>query len=100
MWSVTCFVVRTGYRRMGLMRTMLEAAVVHAARKGATLVEGYPVEPGEKTGASDLYFGTAAAFRDCGFEEVTRPLPRRPVMRRAVRPARPESGRAGRAAPG
>lgn len=99
-WSVTCFVVRTGYRRQGLMRTLLEAAVEHAARKGATTIEGYPVEPGEKTAASDLYFGTAAAFLDCGFTEVARPLPRRPVMRRTVRPAPRESAPAGTAGRG
>ncbi len=83
-WSITCFVVRTGCRRRGLMRTLLQAAVTHARDRGAALVEAYPVEPGPKTGGADLYFGTANAFRDCGFVEVARRLPTRPIMRREL----------------
>ena len=85
-WSVTCFVVRTGYRRRGLMRILLGAAVDHARGKGAVALEAYPTEPGPKAGSADLYFGTAAAFRDAGFSEVARPLPRRPIMRLTLSP--------------
>ena len=80
-WSVTCFVVRKGYRKRGLMRALLQGAIDHAGSQGATVLEAYPMDPGERTGASELFVGTQAAFRDAGVEEVARPLPRRPVMR-------------------
>lgn len=85
-WSVVCFVVCKGYRRRGLMRILLGAAVDHARNKGAVALEAYPTEPGPKAGSADLYFGTAAAFRDAGFEEAARPLPRRPIMRLDLSP--------------
>ena len=100
-WSIVCFVVRTGYRRHGLMRRLIDAAVAHARRQGAAMVEAYPIEPGPKTGSADLYVGTVAAFADAGFAEVARRLPRRPVMRLEAGPsrtARRAAGRAGRAA--
>ena len=49
-------------------------------RKGAAGAEAYPLEPGPKTGAGDLYVGTPGAFAAAGYDEVARPLPRRPVM--------------------
>jgi GNAT superfamily N-acetyltransferase len=85
-WSVSCFVVRVGFRRRGVSAALLEAAVAFAARHGATAVEGYPVEvvPGERRPASELYHGTRTTFVDAGFTEVGRSAPHRPVMRRAL----------------
>ena len=45
-WSVTCFVVRVGFRRQGMGAALLEAALGFAADHGATSVEGYPVDVG------------------------------------------------------
>jgi GNAT superfamily N-acetyltransferase len=45
-WSVACFVVRPGFRRRGLMHRLLDGAVAHAHTMGATVLEGYPVDPG------------------------------------------------------
>ena len=42
-WSLTCFVVRKGYRRKGLMSALIAAAVDHALRQGVTTLEAYPV---------------------------------------------------------
>lgn len=85
-WSVTCFVVRVGFRRQGMAAALLEAAVGFAAAHGAAAVEGYPVEVGERGSipASELYHGAASTFASCGFEEVGRSSARRPVMRRLV----------------
>jgi GNAT superfamily N-acetyltransferase len=85
-WSVTCFVVRVGFRRRGVSAALLDAAVDFAAGHGATAVEGYPVEvvPGERRPASELYHGTRATFVAAGFTEVGRSAPHRPVMRRAL----------------
>ncbi len=47
-WSVVCFVVRPGFRRRGLMHLLLDGAVGHAHAMDATVLEGYPVDPGSE----------------------------------------------------
>jgi hypothetical protein len=61
---------------------LLEAAIEHAARRGATIVEGYPVEP-KKDSMPEVYAftGMASAFRQAGFVEVARRSETRPIMR-------------------
>jgi GNAT superfamily N-acetyltransferase len=85
-WSVTCFVVRLEARRRGLSSALLAGAVELARDGGATLVEGYPVDPAVRTprGAAELYHGVLSVFLAAGFDEVARPQPARPVMRRAL----------------
>jgi GNAT superfamily N-acetyltransferase len=82
-WSVTCFVVRVGHRRRGLATELLAGAVDLARRHGATVVEGYPVDPTAQplTTSSGLYHGAASTFAALGFTEVARPTLARPVMR-------------------
>lgn len=82
-WAVTCFVVRAGHRRRGLAGELLAGAVELARRHGATVVEGYPVDPSAqaRTSASGLYHGAASMFAGLGFTEVARPKPARAVMR-------------------
>lgn len=81
-WAINCFVVAKPYRRKGLMPALAAAAAEFAFARGAPAVESYPVEPGAKTGAGDLYLGTIGAFAKAGFVEVARPLPRRAIMRK------------------
>jgi GNAT superfamily N-acetyltransferase len=70
-WSVVCFVVRPGFRRRGLMHDLLEGAVVHAGAMGATVLEGYPVDPGSKrVDQVSGYVGTVALFEAHGFARV------------------------------
>ncbi len=83
-WSITCFVVRKRYRRKGLMRALIAAAVRQAGELGATALEAYPVEIKGKSGRMELYFGSLGAFQDNGFTEVARPLPSRPMVRRTL----------------
>ncbi len=64
------------------MEKLARAAAEFAFSRGAPAVESYPVEPGPKTGAGDLYLGTISAFLRAGYVEVARPLPRRAIMRR------------------
>ncbi|MGH1522562.1 GNAT family N-acetyltransferase [Leifsonia sp. L25] len=45
-WAVTRFVVRHEYRKRGVARALLAGALQHARERGATIVEGYPVDPG------------------------------------------------------
>ncbi|WP_231372269.1 GNAT family N-acetyltransferase [Terracoccus sp. 273MFTsu3.1] len=44
-WSVTCFVVRKGFRRQGLMYELAAATVEYGRQVGAHVLEGYPTEP-------------------------------------------------------
>jgi GNAT superfamily N-acetyltransferase len=85
-WSVVCFYVAKPWRRRGVTVGLLKAAVESAWRQGATIVEGYPVEP--KTPDMPGVFawpGLVGAFRQVGFTEVARRSATRPIMRTAVR---------------
>ncbi|WP_426594091.1 GNAT family N-acetyltransferase [Cellulomonas sp. McL0617] len=73
-WSVTCFVVRTRYRRHGVSAVLLDAAVDHARASGAHTVEGYPVDAAERPRAgSGTYRGRLSTFLAAGFTVVARP---------------------------
>lgn len=84
-WSVTCFFVARPHRRGGLSVSLLRAAVDHARRQGARIVEGYPVEP-RKGAMPDAFAwtGLASAFRAAGFRETIRRSATRPIMRRRL----------------
>ena len=87
-WSVVCFFVAKEHRRKGVTVQMLDAAAEYARGNGATIVEGYPVEP-RKSAMPDVFAftGLAAAFQKAGFREAARRSDTRPIMRRAVRKA-------------
>jgi GNAT superfamily N-acetyltransferase len=71
-WSVMCFVVRTAFRRRGLMHDLLDGAVTHAQAMGAPAVEGYPVESGgERIDQISGYVGTVRLFDAHGFTRVS-----------------------------
>ncbi len=81
-WSVVCFFVEKAHRGTGVSVELLRAAVAHAKRHGARIVEGYPVEPKQdRMPDAFAWFGLASAFERAGFEEVARRSPTRPIMR-------------------
>jgi len=68
---------------------MLKAAVEFSARRGATIVEGYPTEPTmEHTPDPFIWTGTASAFREAGFREVQRRSKTRPIKRFTIEQGR------------
>ena len=70
-WSVVCFVVRTGFRRRGLMHDLLAGAVTHAHAMGATALEGYPADAGSgRVDQTAGYVGTVQLFETHGFTRV------------------------------
>ena len=49
-WSIVCFFVDRRYRRRGLSVALIEGAVDYARKKGARIIEGYPVATGGERG--------------------------------------------------
>jgi GNAT superfamily N-acetyltransferase len=81
-WSVVCFFVARNRRHQGLTIQLLNAAVEYAGSNGATIIEGYPVEPKEgKTPDVFVFTGLSSAFKQAGFKEVLRRSETRPIMR-------------------
>lgn len=84
-WSIACFFMRRGERGKGVGTALLDAAVRHAADRGARIVEGYPVDPElRKFPNSEAYMGVVSMFERAGFREVER-RKGRPIMRKTVR---------------
>lgn len=77
-WSVTCFFVDRAVRGQGVTLGLLRAAVEYARSQGASIIEGYPVEPGPRL---YTYMGSPATFLQAGFRDVTPPGQARQVMR-------------------
>jgi GNAT superfamily N-acetyltransferase len=85
-WSVVCFFVAKSWRRRGVTEHLLDAAVAYAREHGATVVEGYPVEPkSAEMPAVYAFTGLASAFHKAGFTEVARRSATRPIMRLTIR---------------
>ena len=85
-WSVSCLFVDKDHRRQGVSVALLEGAVKLARRRGARIVEGYPVIA--RTGSMPDAFawnGLPSSYEQAGFIEVHRHSPTRPIMRRVLR---------------
>jgi GNAT superfamily N-acetyltransferase len=81
-WSISCLFIKKPYRRKGVSAQLLRAAVDFAAKRGARVIEGYPVEPSmEKMPDPFLWHGVPSAFKAAGFKEVLRRSKSRPIMR-------------------
>jgi GNAT superfamily N-acetyltransferase len=82
-WAATCFVTRAGFRRRGVSYALARAAVDCARARGARALEGYAMitKPGQEVAWGELYVGSRSIFAAAGLAEVSRPTPRRVVMR-------------------
>jgi GNAT superfamily N-acetyltransferase len=83
-WSVICFVVPGPQRGKGVARALLAGAVAYARKRGARILEAYPVDRRGSARDVSLWFGTCAMFEDAGFTVVARRKPARPVMRKQL----------------
>lgn len=98
-WSVVCFVVPAVYRGQGVAAALLQAAATFARERGATLLEGYPIDKATRSQDDHLWFGVKSMYDNAGFEEVARRKPQRPVMRLELSAASPARCSAGSAPP-
>ena len=82
-WSISCFVVRVGYRRRGIAQALADAAVAWARDHGARVLEGYPIDAAAKPNVSsaELYHGSVSLFEQAGFVVQARPTPGRALLR-------------------
>jgi GNAT superfamily N-acetyltransferase len=82
-WSVTCFVVRKGFRRQGLTYDLAAATVEYGRQVGARVLEGYPTEqpPGKTVIWDEASVGLLQVFLEAGYELEASPTLRRRVVR-------------------
>ncbi len=81
-WSVACFFIPRAHRGEGLGATLLDAAVDHARRGGARVLEAYPVDTGgRRIPASSAFTGTLELFSRAGFRPHAMAVRGRPVVR-------------------
>ena len=77
-WSLVCFFISSPYRRMGLKRKLLKAAIKTARDFGATAVEAYPAD---QDSPSYGFMGRVEFFKSENFEILGRVGSRRRVAR-------------------
>jgi GNAT superfamily N-acetyltransferase len=78
-WSLSCFYVRKGYRKQGVMSALIAASLKVAKRAKAPALEAYPLDANETPSASST--GYASTFARAGFQTVALRVPPRPIMR-------------------
>ncbi|HZW05250.1 MAG TPA: GNAT family N-acetyltransferase [Anaerolineaceae bacterium] len=83
-WSITCFVVSKPHRGQGMTRALIAAAVDHARRGGAKIVEAYPLTAVPLNSPfleGELYMGVMDTYLSLGFREAARRSERRAILR-------------------
>jgi GNAT superfamily N-acetyltransferase len=81
LWALSCFYIRRGYRRRGVMAALTVEALKVAKRANARALEAYPADTARPGSTSNLFTGTASTFKRLGFRAVARRQPSRPIMR-------------------
>jgi GNAT superfamily N-acetyltransferase len=80
-WSLVCFFAARPLRGRGLTAMLIREAEAYARRRGATILEAYPVE---HDSPSYRFMGQVETFRKAGYREVGRAGIRRHVMRKSL----------------
>jgi GNAT superfamily N-acetyltransferase len=85
-WSIVCFFVASQYRRQGMTKALIEAAIEYAKENGASIIEAYPIIPENiKDPRPQRFTGMISTFEEIGFREVARRSKIRPIVRYHVR---------------
>lgn len=80
-WSIVCFFVSRSCRGQGVFQQLISAAEEHATKSGATLLEGYPVDPDSP---SYRFGGYLSAFEQAGYALVGQKGTRRHIVRKTL----------------
>ncbi len=80
-WYLACLFVDKKHRGQQVARTLVAAAVGHAARHGGKVLEGLPLAGPGPHPKDSAYVGTEPLLASCGFQVVDRPSPQRVLMR-------------------
>ena len=80
-WSVICFVIPSEFRGQGISHLLLKGAIAYAKKRGARLIEAYPVDKPGRSSDDGMWFGAKSLYDRAGFKEVARRKPTRPVVR-------------------
>ena len=67
-----------------MAKALLRGALAFARKRGARLVEAYPVDKRGRSRDDAMWFGAMSMYERAGFKEVARRKPARPVVRRKV----------------
>lgn len=84
-WSIPCFFIRRDWRGKGVARGLLTFAVQLARKKGARIIEGYPVtltRTGKRLPAAWSYTGPLSIFEAQGFKIIQRLSRSAPLVRK------------------
>ncbi len=76
-WSIACFFIKRPFRKQGVSRALLDAAIAYAKQNKANYLEAYPPAADSP---SYQYMGSRSAFEQSGFEFVKMAGSRRHVM--------------------
>ena len=84
-WAVSCLYIHKRFRRKGLSAALLKEAIQYARSLGASIIEGYPVEPkNDKMPDVFAWTGILSSYLKAGFVEEKRNSPTRPIVRHFV----------------
>ncbi len=85
-WSLVCFFVAKPYRKKGLMLPLLQVAVDYAAKRGAKIVEAYPVSAENRSLTGfDGFTGVVSAFSRVGFRKIRQARGAQWIMRYQIK---------------
>jgi len=68
--AIVCFVVAAPWRRRGVARALLDAALASFIARGIRVVDAFPWKAGDSTAPADHYHGSLSLFRAAGFTEL------------------------------
>lgn len=80
-WSLVCFFITRNFRGKGVMKRLIQVAVEHSHKRGAKVIEAYPVD---LDSPSYRFMGFVPVFEESGFIEVGSAGKRRHVMRLTI----------------
>ncbi len=87
-WSLNCFFIDKKYRRTGLAREILGAALKFMKKRKVKIVEAYPVpltKDGKQLPAAFAYTGPLKIFEEAGFEIIQRLSYSRPLVQKKIK---------------